>query len=109
VPITVAERFKARVCSRPLSGIAGSSPAGGHGRLWCVCCTVRTKGKKSQDNQNKEVRIMYRARERGQTSGRGHECLSVVSVVCCQTEVFAAGRSPVQRSSTDCGVSLCVM
>jgi hypothetical protein len=33
--------------------------------------------------------------------------LSLVSVVCCQVEVSATGRSLVQRSPTDCGVSLC--
>jgi hypothetical protein len=42
-------------------------------------------------------------------SRRGHGCLSVVSVVCCLVEVSATGRSLVQRSPTDCGVSLCVI
>jgi hypothetical protein len=37
---------------------------------------------------------------------RGHGCLSLVDV-CCQVEVFAAGRSVVQRSPTECGVSEC--
>jgi len=32
-----------------------------------------------------------------------------VNVVCCQVEVSATGWSLVQRSPTDCGVSLCVM
>jgi hypothetical protein len=32
--------------------------------------------------------------------------ISVVSVVCCQVEVSATGRSPVQRSPTDRVVSL---
>ena len=39
----------------------------------------------------------------------GHGCLSVVSVVCCQIEVSATSLSPVQRSPTDCGVSLCMI
>jgi hypothetical protein len=43
----------------------------------------------------------------GFESSRGHGCLSVVSVVCCQVEVSASGRSLVQRSPTDCGVSEC--
>jgi hypothetical protein len=30
-------------------------------------------------------------------------------VVCCQVEGSAKGRSFVQRSPTDCGVSLCVI
>jgi hypothetical protein len=31
--------------------------------------------------------------------------LSVLSVVCCQVEVSASDRSPIQRSPTECGVS----
>ena len=38
---------------------------------------------------------------------RGHGCLFVVSVVCCQVEVSASGWSLVQRSPTECGVSEC--
>ena len=34
-------------------------------------------------------------------------CLSVVSIVCCQVEVSATGRSLVQRSHTDFDVSEC--
>jgi hypothetical protein len=34
-------------------------------------------------------------------------CLSVVSVVCCQVEVSATGRSLVQRIPTECVVSEC--
>ena len=41
-------------------------------------------------------------------SRRGHECLSFSIVVCCQVEVSAMSRSLVQRSPTDCGVSLCL-
>ena len=37
----------------------------------------------------------------------GMACLSVVSVVCCQVEVSATGRSLAQRNPTDCGVSEC--
>jgi hypothetical protein len=39
----------------------------------------------------------------------GHGSLSLVSVVCCQVEASATGRSLVQRSPTDCGVCLSVM
>jgi hypothetical protein len=34
-----------------------------------------------------------------------HGCLFLVSVVCCQVEVSASGRSLVQRSPTEFGVS----
>jgi hypothetical protein len=43
----------------------------------------------------------------GFESRRGHGCLSLVSAVCCQVEVSAKGRSLVQRSPTECGVSEC--
>jgi hypothetical protein len=46
---------------------------------------------------------------RKKISHRGHGCLSLVSVVCCQVEVFATSWSLVQGSPTDCGVSqMCV-
>ena len=35
----------------------------------------------------------------------GHGYLSLVSVAFCQVEVSATGRSLVQRTPTDCGVS----
>jgi hypothetical protein len=38
-------------------------------------------------------------------SRRERRYLSLVSVVCCQVEVSATGRSPVQRTPTECGVS----
>ena len=45
----------------------------------------------------------------GFESHRGHEYLSVVSVVCCQVEVSATSWSLVQRTPTDCAASLCVI
>jgi hypothetical protein len=39
--------------------------------------------------------------------GGGDGCLSLVSVVFRQIEVSATGRSLVQRSRTECGVSEC--
>ena len=36
---------------------------------------------------------------------RGHECLSFVIFVCRQVEVSATGRSLIQRTPTECGVS----
>jgi len=43
----------------------------------------------------------------GFESRRGHGCLSVVSVVCCQVEVFVSGCSLSQRSPAEC-VGECV-
>ena len=43
----------------------------------------------------------------GFESRQGYGRLSLVSV-CCQVEVSASGRSPVQRSPTDCGLCHCV-
>jgi hypothetical protein len=37
----------------------------------------------------------------------GHECLSLVSVVCYQVEVSESGWSLVQRCPTECGLSEC--
>jgi len=42
-------------------------------------------------------------------SRRGHGCLSVVNVICCQVEVSATSWSLVQRSPTDCDASSCVI
>jgi hypothetical protein len=41
----------------------------------------------------------------GFESHRGHGCLFLVSVVCCQVEVSATSWSLVQRNPTECGVS----
>jgi len=35
----------------------------------------------------------------------GNGYLSLVIIACCQIEAFASGRSLVQRSPTDCGLS----
>ena len=45
----------------------------------------------------------------GSNPAQGHGCLSVVSVVCCQVEVFASGLSLVQRRPTDFGREAWVM
>jgi hypothetical protein len=50
-----------------------------------------------------------RAWDCGFRSHRGHGCLSVLSVVCCQVEVSAWGWSPVQRSPTECAECLIVI
>jgi acyl dehydratase len=44
----------------------------------------------------------------GFQSRRAHGYLSLANFMCCQVVVSATGRSLVQRSPTDCGVSLCV-
>jgi hypothetical protein len=39
------------------------------------------------------------------SNSAGHGCLSLVIYVCCQADVSATGRSLVQRSPTERGVS----
>jgi hypothetical protein len=46
-------------------------------------------------------------RKKKKKSRRGQGCLSLVSVVSCQVQVSVSGRSPIQRSPTECGVSEC--
>jgi hypothetical protein len=43
----------------------------------------------------------------GSNPARGHGCLPLVSVVRCQVEVSARGRSLIQGSPAECGVSDC--
>ena len=43
----------------------------------------------------------------GSNAAGGQRCVCLVSVVCCQVEVSATGWSLVQRSPTECGVSVC--
>jgi hypothetical protein len=43
----------------------------------------------------------------GSNPAMGMDVLFLVSVVCCQVEVSAKGRSLVQRSHTECDVSGC--
>jgi len=43
----------------------------------------------------------------GFESRRGHGCVSLVSVGCCQVDVTATSRSLFQRSPAECGVSVC--
>jgi hypothetical protein len=45
----------------------------------------------------------------GFKSHRGHGCLSLVSVVCCQVELSATGWSLVQRSPTECDTEASTM
>ena len=100
VLIPVAMRFKASVCGRSLAGIAGSNSAGGMD-VCVVCCTVRTKCKKLGQRSRGKVQ-----REK-KNPARGMEYLSCKC--CVLSEAFATGRSLVQRSSTNYGVSLRVI
>jgi hypothetical protein len=87
--IPVAEQFKAR-----LAGIAGSNLAGG---MMSVLYSKEVKAKRGQ------------SRQRDRKNPAGGMDVYLVSVVCCQIEGSATGRSLVQRSPTDCSVSLCVI
>jgi hypothetical protein len=65
---------------------------------------------RSVNNQNRRSQWQHGLRRRlfwdcGLESRRGHACLSVVNVVYCQVDVHVRGRSLVQKSPTECGVS----
>jgi len=49
----------------------------------------------------------FACRDCGFESRRGHTCLSLVSVVFCQVEVPATGRSIVKRNPAERSVSEC--
>jgi hypothetical protein len=66
-----------------------------------VLCMLFSKDKRqSQDEtgQSSTDKVQERTEKKNPTRG-----MVVVSVVCCQVEVSATGRSFVQRSPTDCG------
>ena len=63
----MAERSKARVCSRSPVGIAGSNPAEGMGV--CVCVLYSKDKRHSQDNQDKVV-VQMKYRERNTIPGQ---------------------------------------
>ena len=54
---------------------------------------------------SRPIPLTARLKDCGIESRRGHGCLSIV--VCCQVEVSATGRSLVQSSTIECGVSEC--
>jgi hypothetical protein len=63
-----------------------------------------------QKNRDKEISTdEVQRRKQYKKSRRRLGCLSVVSFVRYHEEVSATGRSLVQRSPTDCCVSLCVI
>ena len=41
------------------------------------------------------------------SNAAGRMAVCLVNVVCCQVEVAASGRSLIQRTATECGVSEC--
>jgi hypothetical protein len=63
------------------------------------------KDEKDLNSTKMDQRGKTRDSQKKKKSYRGHGCLSVVSVVCCQVEVGVTSWSLVQRSPTDCGVS----
>ena len=79
--------FSSGFIQRPLPVIAGSSDRA----VWGVCLRPLA------------------CWDCGFDSNRGHGCLSVVSVVCCQVEVSSTSWLLVQRSPTEYVRSLCVI
>ena len=83
--IPAAERAKARFCGRSLTGVAGSNPDGGMD-VFVVCVVQLVQKAKSQDNQDKEVRI--KCKERTKTK-------KYVKIHCqCSLELKYIGSNP---------------
>ena len=72
-----------------------------------VSCMLYSKGQNAKPGQSGQKK--YRKLQKTKRIPIGHGSLSLLSVACYQVDVFATGRSPVQRSSTDCGVSFFVI
>ena len=102
-------------------------PTGLH-KILCVhkkhCTSVTVTHCWQQNHANTRINVMpspmaWRSKARvcdrslawdcGFESRQWQERLSLVSVVCCQVEVSATGRSLVKGVPTDCCVSLCVI
>ena len=80
-----------------------------------VLFVLYSKGQKAECRtvkKKKQLRMKYRVQDNTKKKKNppgGHGCLSFVSVLCRQVEVSVMGRSLVQRSPSDCDVSLCVI
>jgi hypothetical protein len=86
---------------------------------WCVCVCVCVHHFLSfrypvpcilnNVNVHQPITVTERSKARvcGFESCRGHGCVSLGSVLCCQVEVSATGRSLVYRDPTQCVGSLC--
>jgi hypothetical protein len=72
-----------------------------YGCVVCVFVQQRTKAKPGQSGQRR--RIKYREQKKNPRGGMDVCC------ECCQVEVSATGRSLLQRSPIDGGVSLFVI
>ena len=70
----------------------------GHG---CLCCVLYSKD--IQDKETSTDKVQRKKKRIKKIPPRA--LMSVVIAVCCQVDVSATGRSPVQRSPTDCGVA----
>jgi hypothetical protein len=71
----------------------------------CVCLFCQSQWSRSPRRSSAAARLLrlwFRIPP-------GAWCLSVVIVVCCQVEVSATSWSLIQRSATECVVSLCVI
>jgi hypothetical protein len=73
-------------------------------RLWTVRDTIKDEKGLIQNKSGSKGKTQELVKKKKKTH-RGHGCLSLVSVVCCQVEVSATSWSLVQRSPTDCFVS----
>ena len=77
-PVPVAARPRRRSTAARLLRSSVRIPPGAWMSVCCECCVLSGRGPCEQ------------LINRGFESHRGHGCLSVVSVVCCQVEVLAS-------------------
>jgi len=72
---------------------------------YTIHCTIMCRSQRQRSL--KRASTAARLWDCGFETHMGFECLSLVSVVCCQVEDSAFGWSPLQRNPLDCGVSEC--
>ena len=87
LPIPVAERSKAWVCSRWPAGIGGSNPAGGMDV--CVVLLYSKDKRQSQDNQDKAIQIKYKVFQKKIPPGAW--MFFCCECCVCEVEISATG------------------
>jgi hypothetical protein len=91
-------------CAMRWTGMFLQSAAIEYDNFQVAVKTDRFEHKNDSFSSNMPFNLRFSCWGCGFESHRGHGCLSVVSVVCCEVEISATDWSLLQRSPTDCGV-----